>query len=131
MRFWHKFVSAGLFAAVLSLPLMSLAMTVGMCAPESNDSMHCPPGCPMMAKMKSGQQAELKAEPTAGSCCTLTRGKSSPVPKSSMVQPAVSVEPVAVIVDSVAPAASHALALTDTSPPLLADRQSRLCTFQI
>lgn len=126
MRFWHKLVSTGILAALLLLPFVSMAL----CVPESAGSMHCPPGCPMMAKMDSGQQMQLKSGAPA-SCCTVSRGKPAPATESVVVPHAISVEPAQVDAEPVVPATETRATLADASPPPLPDSQARLCTFLI
>lgn len=127
MRFWQKLVSTGILAAVVVLPLLSVAM----CAPESASSKHCPPDCPMMANMSSGHQSmNLKSE-NSRPCCTIRSSKPAPVTESKTVAPVASVEPATVSVPLVSTANGYPTVAFEASSPPIIDSQARLCTFQI
>jgi hypothetical protein len=128
MRFWHKFVSAGVLATLVLLPFVSLAM----CAPQSSGAMHCPEGCPMMAKMKAKQQREIQLRADkSSSCCEISSSKPVPATQATIVAPVVSIAPPPATTAPLAAVPAQVIQAVDTSPPGLAASQSLLCTFRI
>jgi hypothetical protein len=128
MRFWHKSVSVGVLAIFLLLPFASLAM----CAPQSAGAMHCPDGCPMMAKLRARQQSELQlSAEQSSSCCDISSSKPQPATTSVVVSPTISILVPAAEVERLAVRPVHAADVIDSSPPCLAASQSQLCTFRI
>lgn len=128
MRFWHKLVSSAVLAVLIMLPFLTLAM----CVPGSAAAaMHCPPGCPMMAKSKGVQPEIVLRQGTSESCCTIQSSKPAPVTESRAVPPVVSIEPMVESVPLIARAAHLRAAVLEGSSPPLVNSQAKLCTFQI
>jgi hypothetical protein len=128
MRFWRKFVGVGVLAIFVALPFASFAL----CTPQSAGAMHCPEGCPMMAKLRAKQQSELQlSAEQSSSCCDLSNSKPEPATTSVVVSASISLAPPPADTARLAAPPVHAAEAIDSSPPCLLASQSQLCTFRI
>lgn len=129
MRLGHKLVSIGMLAILALLPLVPV---LAVCSPQTAESsMHCPEGCPMMAKQTSQDRVSQVKVDRSESCCKIERSTPAPEKAATVVVPVVSVEPATTSVVVVATSHSEPPVVTDSSPPPFADSQAQLCTFLI
>lgn len=125
MRFWRKLVASGALAAVVLLPLASVAL----CSPKSA-AAHCR-DCPMTAQMNSGHQGmKMKAQQSAW-CCTVQERSPAPVTEFKLVPSAVSVQPLLVLTRLVVLTEHQRFSQTEESPPPVSNALARLCTLLI
>jgi len=128
MRFWHKVVSIGVLAIVVTLPFLSLAM----CVPENPGSMQCPPDCPMMADMSPGHSGmEMSFSNAPASCCQFKSSHPGPVTESKTVAPTLSIEPSAIALSYGKIWQVRRASIVASSPPVAPASQAQLCTFLI
>ncbi len=125
MKHFFKLVALTLLMTIGAVPLLA-----GVSFPEQSASgMHCPPGCPMMAKAAQTRVVEeMKVLPP---CCTVSHSKSEPVvplqaPNTTAIVAVPEVEVVGASLVSHDVERDLDLPLPDT-----VSAQSLLCTFLI
>jgi hypothetical protein len=123
-----KFAAVVLVLVIVSSPLLAAVTCFGG---ESPAAMHCPPGCPMMAAQDTAPALQLAAHHTDGSCCDVSKAKSSPVAALRAPVTLTFTFATTQLTPASAPATACAHSLQNHPVRFFESAQSLLCTFLI